>query len=172
MYLPLLRIMEHPDMTSASVPGFSHNEHFSSLDSPTMPGFPWLAAGHMLHVWHALATCLTCAIYLTMSPITMWLFPTWSRLPVVTAEQSLPSTFLPQGFISALLLAFDHHGFPMGRNPMPSWWLCTALISSQVLSAVSALPTATSTFHFLPVLVLISWLQMVLSDESDSVMCC
>ena len=120
MYLPLLRTMEHPDMTSASVPGFSHNKHFSSLDSPTMPGFPWLAAGHMLHVWHALATCLTCAIYLTMSPITMWLFPTWSRLPVVTAEQSLPSTFLPQGFISALLPdAFFGNYWPLTTMVFP-----------------------------------------------------
>ena len=105
-YLPLLITMEHNDMTCASVPGFSHNKHFQSLDSPhharTALVGSWSYVAHMACISH---TPDTHAIYLTTSPITMWLLLTWSRFPVVTAEQQLPSTFLPQGFVSALLPA-------------------------------------------------------------------
>ena len=76
-----------------------------------MSGLPLLAAGHMLHIWHVSAICLTCAIYLIKSHVMMWLLPTWSRFPVVTAEWPLPSAFLPWCFISALFPAAFFGGY-------------------------------------------------------------
>ena len=53
VYLTLLSAMEDPEITCSSVPGFSHNEHFPSLDSSN-------------HGWQlVICACMTCVSYLS-----------------------------------------------------------------------------------------------------------
>ena len=180
VYLPLLSAMEHPDMTCASVPGFSHNKHFPSLDSPCCARCVLVGSwsyvvcmacvsclSDMCHIFDQVNHHDVAASHMVQAPCS----GCWIAIAICFSSSKLHICSATSCFLW-WLLAFDHHGFPMGRYPMPFWWLCTAHISFQFLSAVIFLPIVTSTFHFLPVLVLISWLQMFLSDESDSVMCC
>ena len=120
VYLLLLSAMEHPEMTCASVPGLSHNEHFPSLDSSHCTRFAldgsWsyvacmACASHLsdvCHIFDQVKCHNVAASHMVQAPYS----GCWTATAICFSSSRLHICSDISSFLW-WLLAFDHHGFP------------------------------------------------------------